>query len=251
MAGPDPLNPEPARRPGMPERWAGVWVAVLGFAAGLLISSLTAGGAESATGYSPSSSAPIPLAVSAADLLGLWAGLLGAVVIYSRVWGRRSLVADYGFRLGAWWDVPLGVAVGLACQYALVPLLYLPFEQFNHHLAHELGQPTTRDTGAVHTLGGAVVLFLFLAVGAPLVEELFFRGLLLRSIARTVSAPVAIVVSGLLFGLAHFEPIQFAGLALVGIVFGCLAWYFKRLAPSISAHMAFNAVAVFTAVHLH
>lgn len=223
----------------------------MGFAAGLLISAVTAGIAEAVTGYSAASSAPLPIGVTVADLLGLWAGLLGAVVAYTRLWGGRSLVTDFGFRVGAWWDLPLGAAVGLACQYALVPLLYLPFEQFDHHLAHQLGQPTTRDTGAIHSLGPAIVLFLFLAVGAPLVEELFFRGLLLRSLARAVSAPVAIVASGLLFGLAHFEAVQFAGLAAVGIVFAVLAWTTKRLAPSVAAHMAFNAVAVLTAVNLH
>ncbi len=222
----------------------------MGFAAGLLISAITASVAEAVTGYSPSSRAPIPVGVSVADLLGLWSGLIGAVVVYSRVWGRRSLSEDYGFRIGAWWDLPLGAAVGLACQYGLVPLLYLPFERLDPSLAHRLGQPTTRDTGAAHSVGALVVLLLFLAVGAPLVEELFFRGLLLRSLARAVAAPIAIVVSGLLFGLAHFEPLQFAGLAAVGVVFAILAWLTGRLAPSIGAHMAFNAAAVITAVHL-
>lgn len=223
----------------------------MGFAAGLIVAAVTAGVAESLTGYSPSSSAPIPLAVSAANLLGLWAGLVGAVLVFSRRWGRGHLSTDFGFRVGAWWDIPLGVAVGVACQYGLVPLLYLPFEQLDRNLAHQLSQPTTRDTGAVHTPGGLAVLLLFLAVGAPLVEELFFRGLLLRSMAASLSAPVAIVVSGILFGLAHFEAVQFAGLAAVGVVFGALAWFTGRLGPSIGAHMAFNTVAVLTAVHLH
>ncbi len=222
----------------------------MGFAAGLLISAVTASVAEAVTGYSATSKAPIPVAVSVANLLGLWTGLLGAVLVYSRVWGRRALADDYGFRIGAWWDLPLGAGVGLACQYGLVPLLYLPFERLDPSLAHRLSQPTNRDTGAAHSLGALVVLLLFLAVGAPLVEELFFRGLLLRSLARNVAAPIAIVVSGLLFGLAHFEPLQFAGLAAVGVVFAILAWVTGRLAPSIGAHMAFNAAAVITAVHL-
>lgn len=223
----------------------------MGFAAGLLVSAVTASVAETVTGYSPASGAPIPVGVSAANLLGLWCGLMGAVLAYSRVWGSGSLSVDYGFRVGAWWDLPLGAAVGLACQYGLVPLLYLPFEHLDPNLAHKLGQPTTRDTGAAHSVVAVVALTVFLAVGAPLVEELFFRGLLLRALAKTVAAPVAIVVSGLLFGLAHFEPLQFAGLAAVGVVFAVLAWVTGRLAPSIGAHVAFNAAAVVTAVHLH
>lgn len=228
-----------------------MWVAVLGFGGGLLLSAFTAAIAEAATGYSPSSGAPLPVAVSAADLLGLWAGLVGAVLFYSRRWGTRDLGVDCGLRVGSWWDLPLGAAAGLVCQYGVIPLLYLPFERIYPHLAHQLDQPTARDTGAAHSVGTVAVLVLFLAVGAPLVEELFFRGLLLRSLAAVLPAPAAVGLSGVLFGLAHFEPLQFAGLAVVGVVFGILAWYTGRLGPSIAAHVAFNAAAVIFAVHIH
>ncbi len=40
--------------------------------------------------------------------------------------GTGSIVADYGVRLRPWPDIPLGIAVGVAAQFALVPLLELP-----------------------------------------------------------------------------------------------------------------------------
>ena len=223
----------------------------MGFAAGLVTASVAAGIAEAATGWSSSSGTPMPVAVTVADLVGLWLALVGAVVLYSRLRGTGRLSDDFGLRIGAWWDVPLGVAVGLACQYALVPLLYLPFEQVDRSLVHQLGQPAQKETGAAHTTLAVAVLIVFLAVGAPLVEELYFRGLLLRSLAGWTNPVVGVVVSGLLFGLAHFEPLQFAGLAAVGVVFGVMAWRTGRLAPSISAHLTFNAAAVLTVVHIH
>lgn len=225
-------------------------VAVLGFAAGLIISAITASVAESATGYRPSSSGPLPVAVTAANLVGLWAGLVGAAVWWSRRHGTSSLAADYGYRVGAWWDIPAGAALGLAAQYALV-LLYRPFEHLDHNLSHQLSQPTQRTVGAVHTPAAAVVILLFLAVGAPLVEELFFRGLLLRALAGWANPVAAVLASGVLFGLAHFEPLQFAGLALFGVLLGAVAWRAQRLGPSIAAHMSFNAVAVLSTVHVH
>ena len=225
--------------------------ALFGFAAGLVVSSLTAAVAEAATHYQGSSGGPLPVAVTVAGLIGLWAGLVGAAVWWSQGQGTGNLGTDFGYRVGAWWDVPLGAAVGLVCQYGLVPLLYLPFERLNHNLSHQLSQPTEKAVGAAHSPLAAVVLFAFLAVGAPLVEELFFRGLLLRSLAAWANPVVAVVVSGLLFGLAHFEKLQFAGLALFGMVLGAMAWRFRRLGPSIAAHMSFNAVAVLSTVHLH
>jgi membrane protease YdiL (CAAX protease family) len=228
-----------------------VLVAVFGFAAGLLVSSVTAAVAESATNYRVSSGAPLPVAVTAADLIGLWIGLVGAAVWWSRTYGTGRLSTDFGCRVGAWWDIPLGAAVGLASQYGLVPLLYRPFQNVDHNLTRQLGQPTQREVGAAHTSVAVVLLLIFLALGAPLVEELFFRGLLLRSLAQWTNPVVAVVASGILFGLAHFEKVQFAGLAVFGIVLGVMAWKLGRLAPSIAAHMSFNAVAVLTTAHLH
>jgi membrane protease YdiL (CAAX protease family) len=228
-----------------------VAIAVFGVAAGLILSSITAAVAEAATHYRASSGAALPVAVTVADLIGLWVGLVGAAVWYSRAHGTGHIVADFGYRVGAWWDIPLGAAVGLGSQYGLVPLLYRPFEHVDHNLSRQLGQPTQREVGAAHTSVSVVVLLVFLAVGAPLVEELFFRGLLLRALTEWLNPVAGIVGSGLLFGLAHFEKVQFAGLALFGMVLAALAWRLRRLGPSIAAHVSFNAVAVLATVHLH
>lgn len=224
---------------------------MLGFAAGIILSSVTAAVAESVTHYRASSGGPLPVGVTAADLVGLWIGLVGAAVWWSRVHGTGSLANDFGYRVGAWWDIPAGAALGLACQYGLIPLIYLPFVRSNPDLGRQLSQPTHRTVGAAHTSGTLVVLLIFLAVGAPLVEELFFRGLLLRSLVRWANPVVGVIGSGILFGLAHFEPLQFAGLALFGVILGAVAWRLERLGPTVAAHMSFNAVAVLSTVHLH
>jgi membrane protease YdiL (CAAX protease family) len=138
----------------------------------------------------------------------------------------------------------------VACQYGLIPLLYLPFEHFDRHLSRQLSQPAQQDTAAAHNVGTAAVLVLLLAVGAPLVEELFFRGLLLRALLGRTPPSVAVVASALLFALAHFEAAQFAGLAAFGVVLAVLAWRTGRLTLGIGAHAAFNTVAVLSVVHL-
>lgn len=243
------MIPAGSSAPARGHRW-GLGEAVLGFAAGVVLSTITAGIAEAITGYRASSGGSIPIAVTIADVAGLWVGLVGSVLIASRTRGTRDLGRDYGWGIGRWWDLPVGAGIGLACQYALIPLLYLPFEHVDRHLNQQLGQPVRQDTGAAHTTLAAIALLLFLAVGAPIVEELFFRGLLLRSLLGRTPTPVAIVLSAVLFALAHFEAVQFAGLALFGVVLALLAWRTGRLAPGIGAHAAFNAVAVLTVVHL-
>lgn len=222
----------------------------MGFAVGLLVSLLAAGVAESATGYRPDSSAAIPVAVIVANVCGLWVGLVAASVYASRRRGTGSLSRDFGWRIGAWWELPAGAAVGLACQYGLIPLLYLPFESFDHSLSHQLSEPVNRDTGAAHTVPALIVLLVFLAIGAPLVEELFFRGLLFRALLGRLPVSIATISSAVLFALAHFEAVQFAGLAVFGVVLAYMAWRTGRLGMSMGAHMAFNAAAVLSVVSL-
>lgn len=204
----------------------------------------------SLVGYRSSSKGAVPLGVTAAELVGLWLGLIGAVVVASRTRGTGRLPGDFGWGWGRWWDLPLGAAIGVGCQYLLIPLLYLPFEHVNRHLSQQLSQPVHQDTAAAHGAGSGVVVLLLLALGAPVVEELFFRGLVLRSLLSWAPAPVAVVASGVLFGLAHWQGVQFPGLAVFGVVLGVLAYRTGRLTPGIGAHAAFNAVAVLSVISL-
>ena len=88
-------------------------------------------------------------------------------------------------------------------------------------------------------------------IGAPFFEEVFFRGVLLRSLARLfgrwggwVGPALAVVVSGTLFGLAHAESLQLLGLAFFGVVLGAVSYRTGRLGMNMVAHASFNAVAL-------
>ena len=98
-----------------------------------------------------------------------------------------------------------------------------------------------------------VVLVVALCVLTPLAEEVFFRGMLFRSLHRATRLAVALVVGGLVFGLLHydFKPapgrvllVQIGMLSLFGLALCTLAHRTGRLAAGIVAHAAFNAVTV-------
>jgi membrane protease YdiL (CAAX protease family) len=62
-------------------------------------------------------------------------------------------------------------------------------------------------------------------VVAPILEEIVFRGMLLRGLLKHYSVRKSIIISAIFFGIAHMNPWQFiAGLA-AGIVLGW--WYVK------------------------
>jgi membrane protease YdiL (CAAX protease family) len=89
-----------------------------------------------------------------------------------------------------------------------------------------------------------VLLVLIVGIGAPIVEEIFYRGLLQRSLIRRVGARWGIALASLAFGAAHLQPLQFPALTLAGVLFGVLAHRYGRLGPAIAAHMVFNLTAV-------
>jgi hypothetical protein len=136
----------------------------------------------------------------------------------------------------------LGAPLGVVCQYAVTIVVYLPLSQLFDDIGNKVEAPA-RDLGAQAGSDiGYLVLGVLVVVGAPVVEELFYRGLLLRSLERRLGSRWAIVVSAAVFGLAHFEPVLFPALFLFGIVLGTLAVRNGRLGPGVFAHAGFNLV---------
>jgi len=190
-----------------------------------------------------------PAWVVVGGLVGLWIGFLGAVVTASAVRGTRSIVADMGLRFRPW-DPLIGIGTGLVGQYVLVNLLYLPWEHVDPNLSQELQQPAKHLTGGFPGVDLAVIAVLTVLV-VPVVEELFFRGLVLRGFlrlfggaGRVLGPLLAVVTTGIVFGLAHGELLELLGLAGFGVLLSVMAYRFKRLGPGIFAHATFNLVAI-------
>lgn len=66
---------------------------------------------------------------------------------------------------------------------------------------------------------------LLLVVVAPVTEEFFFRGLILRGLLSRYSKSWAVVLTALLFTIIHLNPWQFFSAMLLGILLG---WCFVR-----------------------
>ena len=87
-------------------------------------------------------------------------------------------------------------------------------------------------------------------VGAPVFEELCFRGLAFAALARTATrrglpaVPLATFGSALLFALVHLEPVRIPVLLTIGLVLSLLRARTGRVGASIIAHSFNNLVAV-------
>ncbi len=252
--------------PGVPpqtKRQAGYWLlfAVAGFLIGQIgaeIFAVIAGAiaGKSAAQMSAIASANVPpewYVVS--TLLGLWVGFIGAPWLASRTQGTRNFVRDLGIRFKTI-DL-VGIAIGVVGQFADRPEGYNAYQHLFHHNFNNFNGASSQSSRERKMHGaGFVVIAVATVLLAPAAEELFFRGLLLKSLvrlftplraiggARTIGVVLAVVADGLLFGAAHGEWVQFAGLAFFGIVLSAVSYRTGRLGMNYVSHATFNLVAI-------
>jgi membrane protease YdiL (CAAX protease family) len=223
-----------------PVTW-GLGDAALGFAAAYLFTILLSPVAYAMTGVSTDTkAADLPLSTIALLQVPFYAGML-AVAIWASMRKGRGPVTDFGIGM-RWIDAPQGLGVGVVTQFAAT-FLYLPLIWLNWVDTNDISKPARELTDKAHG-SGVVLLILVVVVAAPIVEEIFFRGLILRSLQRRFSQGWAIVLSSALFAAAHVEALQFPALFVFGLVAAWLATRSGRLGPGIWAHVAFNAFAV-------
>lgn len=233
------LDPGPVEtaEPPSPGLRGGTRTALAGYVAGVGLSVLVDRATSGRT-------AAAELAMSS---MALWVGLLGAVAVISWRRGTRSVVQDVGLRF-RWSDLGFGLAGAIAGRVAAgIAILPLPL------LDPDFGEGNDRSVLEPATVDGRswLILVLVVCVGAPLVEEIFFRGLLQNRLVDRLGLVGGIGLTSLLFGAAHLigwqGPITFVyawAVAAGGVVLGAVYHYARRLGAAIVAHALFNAVAV-------
>lgn len=175
--------------------------------------------------------------------VGAWTAFLVALAIASRKFGTGDLLGDFAARFRAI-DL-VGVPLGVLTQLALIPLLYVPLralwpDTFSSERLEERAQDLADRANGF----SAVLLVLIVVVGAPIVEELVYRGLLQRSLGSIVNAWPALVMTAMWFSLIHLSPVEYPGLFLAGLVFGAGVVATNRIGPAIVTHAAFNATGI-------
>jgi hypothetical protein len=182
--------------------------------------------------------AEISLALTAVLQIPLWTGYLGVPIWASRTKGH-GLVRDFGLRM-RWYDVFLGLGVGIATQIVLA-LTWAPLADALG--IDDAGEAAQELSDKVDGAAGVVLFIVIVSVCAPIIEEIFFRGLVLRSMENRWGSLVAVIGSGLLFGAIHLQPADLPPLAIVGIVLAWITVKTGRLGPAIWAHVFFNGTA--------
>ena len=178
---------------------------------------------------------PASVGVLAVALLVPTATAAGLAVLVTRLRGNGPRT---DLHLGwSWRELRLGLMFGFGGLLVTIPASAV--------YASIVGPGANSTVGRV--FGGlraawpwALAVFLIVVVVAPLCEEIIFRGLLWGALDRRWGQWVAVVVSTVVFALAHLEFTRAPLLVVVAIPIALARWHSGGLLASIVAHQVTN-----------
>lgn len=167
----------------------------------------------------------------------LWSGVGFYAVVMMVIAGPLMLLKPPWLKGDRQTAAVLGIEVGLAAAAVLIITFWVGS---GHPILDSSAQVLVSEGSVTRT----VLAFVVIAMIAPVVEELLFRGVVAESLRRN-NAPVALGVSSFLFALAHLHSLRYY--TLCGLVLGLLYWH-RGLWASIAAHATFNGSLLVLAV---
>lgn len=87
-------------------------------------------------------------------------------------------------------------------------------------------------------------VFLSMAVMAPLVEELFYRGYLFHALCNKMTPLLAMILTSVVFGCMHFDLQRAIPLAVGGFFLNFIAHRYESILVSTVAHGTWNALMI-------
>ncbi len=229
-----------------PIRW-GIGDFFLVFFVGIVVATVVGVATISIAGWDAGDlSDPESLLLNGISGIGQFAGFAAIVALVVRLKGH-GVVRDLGLLV----DRNVGmIALALVAGFASsigFGILVLPISLLADGDRQELVDQIDNGSGV-----GLVLLVLTAGLLAPVLEEVLFRGLLLRSLLRRMSAGPALLVSSAGFGVVHLiDPKSLPALPAligVGLVCGWLAVRTGGLARPIAFHMGFNLFTVIVSI---
>lgn len=137
--------------------------------------------------------------------------------------------------------IPISLAVGgistlilLFIEKALVPfgILATSFNEFNSSWGYVNNEKY-------------IWVFLSIVFIGPLFEEVFFRGIVYNSLNKFKEGIFPAIVSGILFGLWHAQPVQTSYTIIMGIILGLVYMKTQNLFYPFMIHMLNNLYSTF------
>ena len=173
--------------------------------------------------------------------------LAGYAVLFSLVLAltvglpRREVLA---LRPPASWGRALGLALGALIVIYAGAALALAVSGAGDE------QNLTPDRWDGSRAGAYAVSFLAVVIVAPITEELLYRGLGISLLLERAGAPLAVLVTAVIFGFGHGLVLSLPAFIWFGIVIAIVRVRTDSIYPAFAVHCAFNAIGMIAPLFL-
>ncbi|MGC5196416.1 CPBP family glutamic-type intramembrane protease [Aphanothece microscopica] len=178
-------------------------------------------------------------------ILVLYLGLMAAplAILWAQLRPLEPCRPEGGWLQWRWRPLPSTVLRGLAQVLMVLPLVALVGWLTEHLLGDQGGSNPLLELVLTTNQPLALACFAITAVVlAPLFEETLFRGVLLPVLGRSWGGGVAVVVSAVIFGVAHLSIGELAPLVVLGLGLGWLRLQGGRLGSCVLMHALWNGL---------
>ena len=182
------------------------------------------------------------------DVLYRWSTAVGGLIQYAIILVLVLLLArglapsTLGLRRPRSW---LGAAGKLAAALVAIWIIGFVLDLFLHAGEEQGLVPDDWDSSRAAPF---VANFLVVALVAPFVEELTYRGLGYAAVRDTFGVLAAILITAIAFGLAHGLVVALPVLTIFGAILAWLRYSTDSIYPPMLLHAVFNGAALIAAV---
>ena len=174
-----------------------------------------------------------------AALTAIWDGGM-VLIVYRIVRSKGANWSDLGLRLP---PIASLMRIGgvVVVAYVASILIVNIYEQIVDLIGISALEPSQQIDNSFYSHTAALVVLGIAVVGtAPIAEEIFFRGFVFSGLDKRYGLVPALLVSGLLFSLAHLNFGLIIPFTLIGMVLALTYRYGKTLFADITVHFLFN-----------
>ncbi|NHZ92007.1 CPBP family intramembrane metalloprotease [Massilia sp. CCM 8733] len=169
--------------------------------------------------------------------------VLGYGIVFTGLMGYKNLSYRELFHSSRAGGRP-ALLVLLPALSLTLPLLFISMVTLDAALLALLPM-TSQDRALLASLNAdSVTMLVAICLLGPVLEEMLFRGIILRSFLGQYPKWAAILASAGLFGFAHMNIYQYVGAVIIGVFLGWLYERTRSLIPCIALHAAYNTACV-------
>ncbi len=211
---------------------------------------------ETVTGFGKDSTSEVRNFMRGALLINHLLSFLVPALLTGYVFFRKKWASEVGIRQAPPFDK---LALGVLLTVMSFPLAQVAFVA-NRLLVKKISwlqSLVVSESATENMLEGLLVMpsplemifsLIVMAAIPAIGEEMVFRGILQKQFQRLMANPyTAILVTALIFSLAHFQVQRFFAIFLLGLILGLLFYWTKNLWIPIAGHFVFNGTQVIAA----